>query len=114
MSKDILLSDDEWVKKYNPICGDEGERFYETYVSDSYEDDFEALKKKATELAGGSKKEAFRHVWTRVDGDSGKLILLNGYHMCNRLDYCLTKEPWGKDGLEIKDYNDIYIEVTYE
>lgn len=52
----------------------------------------------------------YRHIWTCVDGESNKLILLNGYHLCNRLYYVVSPEPWGTGEDTDKD---IYIEAEY-
>lgn len=54
--------------------------------------------------------KTYQHIWTLVDGDSGKEILLNGWHRVNRLAYVVCEVPWG-DGL-YADKN-IYIEAKY-
>ena len=38
-------------------------------------------------------------VWTVVEGDSGLLYLVAGYHIVNRLQYVISKRPW-KTGQE--------------
>ena len=52
----------------------------------------------------------YQHVWTVVDGDSGKLCTINGWHYINRIGYMVCKTPWG-NGTE-KD-KDVYIEAKY-
>lgn len=52
----------------------------------------------------------YQHVWTVVDGYSGKLCTINGWHLCNRIGHMICKTPWG-DGTE-KD-KDVYIEAKY-
>jgi transcription elongation factor Elf1 len=97
---------EQWVEKYNPEMEDGQEIFYETYG-----EHFEELRKKASELAEKKGTRPYQHIWSRVDGDNGKLILLNGWHIVNRLDYCITEEPWGNG---INADKNIYIEVKYE
>lgn len=105
---DRLLSIEEWETEFQPIQREdgEGELFYETY--NPYLKD---LKDTARTLAHTSGSEMHQHIWTRVDGDDGRLILLNGWHAVNRIDYCLSLVPWG-DGTS--GDKDVYIEVTYE
>ena len=52
----------------------------------------------------------YQHVWTLVDGDSGKCCLINGWHYCNRLAYVVCETPWG-DGSD--NDSDVYIESKY-
>jgi sulfur transfer protein SufE len=54
--------------------------------------------------------EVHQHIWTVVDGSSGKPCAINGWHMCNRIGYIICKTPWG-DGTE-NDSN-VYIEAKY-
>jgi len=103
---DRLLTLDEWVDEFQPIQGTEGELFFSTYG-----EFIEELKSRADEIAAQHGTREHQHIWTRVDGDSGRLILLNGWHTVNRLDYCLSELPWG-DGTDTD--RDVYIEVTYE
>lgn len=44
-----------------------------------------------------------RRVWTVVEGDSGTLWALNGYHVVNRVYYLVTAEEW-TDADEDVDY----------
>ena len=52
----------------------------------------------------------YQHIWTLVDGDSGKCCLINGWHRCDRLAYVVCEVPWG-DGSD-NDSN-VYIESKY-
>lgn len=54
--------------------------------------------------------EVHQHIWTVVDGDSGKACAINGWHMCNRIAYMVCKTPWG-DGTDAD--KDVYIEAKY-
>ena len=100
-----VLTLEEWEDKYEPVQDIEGvEIFYETYISDGYVRDYQALLDEATRLAGGSELKAHHHIWTRQDGEDGNLVLTNGIHFVNRLDYCLTKKPWAtKENDKSKD-----------
>jgi len=40
------------------------------------------------------------HVWTRIDGDDGRVYIINGWHIVNRIDYVVTEVPC----LEHHDY----------
>lgn len=33
------------------------------------------------------------NVWTLVDGDNGKLYIIQGYHLVNRVNYLITDIP---------------------
>lgn len=52
----------------------------------------------------------YRHIWTAVDGEGSDIILLNGWHACNRLFYIVCETPWGSGEESDKD---IYIEAQY-
>jgi len=54
--------------------------------------------------------EVHQHIWTVVDGSSGKLCTINGCHMCNRIGYMVCETPWG-DGTDSD--KDVYIEAKY-
>lgn len=34
-------------------------------------------------------------IWTVVDCD-GKLMIVAGYHLVNRMNYIISQKPWGK------------------
>ena len=93
-----LIALDAWEEKYSPLDID-GEG-YETFME----------WEEAANLAKTFNKENPQfHMWTRVEGDNGKLIVLNGSRICNRLDCCVTKEPWGNN-----PKGSDYIEVSWE
>ena len=52
----------------------------------------------------------FRHIWTIIDADGDDCILLNGFHIVNRLGYVFCRKPWGYG---TNDDKDIYIEATW-
>lgn len=37
-----------------------------------------------------------RRVWTLVEDDEGELVIVNGYHLVNRVGYFLTAKPAAK------------------
>ena len=105
--KDFYDKLENWEQEFEPIQDKQNntDKIYETYSPH-----FEQLIKDATALAG-SKDNAHYHIWSRVDGENGKLILLNGIRLVNRLDYMLCKNPWKEDP---KDPKYTYIESVYE
>jgi hypothetical protein len=38
-----------------------------------------------------------RMVWTLVEGDSGRLVIVEGYHYVNRVGYFITSRPFLDD-----------------
>jgi len=103
---DGVIKLEEWESKYSPVQNEEG-----------YEMAFETWKEEVDRMLSHidqikpENSKPYQHVWTRVDGDDGKLILLNGWHAVNRLDYFVTELPWGTGEDSDKD---VYIEVKYE
>ena len=105
-----MLSLEDWEDRYDPIQDENGEVWYETYKSDSYERDFDALMNEASRLAGGE-KDAYKYIWTRIDGsEDDNMYLVNGIRFVNRLDYCITNKPWADSD---SSGGDMLIEVLY-
>ena len=113
--KDLYENIEEWVEEFSPLMEfDEDlreEMGQELFFDASESEDMESMAKEMIELYRDGTTKLYQHVWTRVDGESGRLILLNGWHICNRLDYVLCTEPWGS-GKESD--SEVYIEVRYE
>ena len=43
-----------------------------------------------------------RQVWTLVEGDENELIIIDGYHLVNRIGYFITDRPWhGNESIEV-------------
>lgn len=61
---------------------------YETYGADL---------ERILVFANAKSKRMRRMVWTLVEDDDGDLVIVNGYHLCNRLGYFLTAKPAAKD-----------------
>ncbi len=34
------------------------------------------------------------HIWTRIDGEDGKIYNINGWHIVDSIDYIITEIPW--------------------
>ena len=66
-------------KKFQPVIREDGGCLFETY---------------GTDLQRIINTDP-HHVWTLLDCD-GKLYLVNGYHIVNRLNYVITSQPWGE------------------
>ena len=47
-----------------------------------------------------------KRVWTIVEGDSGDLYLVAGFHTVNRLNYVITEKPWVTGEEEILYHSD--------
>ena len=56
------------------------------------------------------RNELFRHIWTIVDAGGDSYILLNGFHIVNRLGYVFCRKPWGYG---TNDDKELYIEATW-
>ncbi len=52
------------------------------------------------------KDQDTHNVWTLVDGDNGEQVIVNGFHLVNRIVYYITENPWtdqqDNDGLWVK------------
>lgn len=70
-----------WVREFKPVLDKEGDpRRFETYDED--------LK----EVVAIAKKTPGK-VWTMVDGDSGRPLICEGFHVVNRIVYFVTEVP---------------------
>lgn len=78
--------------------------YVEKNLNNTHYDDWDDTAKQAA-------SKPYQHIWSIVDGESGKLILLNGYHKVNVLDYLVCKTPWGTGKDSDKD---VYLEIEYE
>ena len=90
----ISLSFEEWEKAFKPITNSitpysafDGLMF-ETYGSDLH-----------YVMAMANRKDHVDRlkVWTLVTGDSDDEVIVDGYHLVNRIGYFITQMP-GKDG----------------
>ena len=56
------------------------------------------------------RNELFRHIWTIVDAGGDNSILLNGFHIVNKLGYVFCRKPWG---YLTNDDKELYIEAKW-
>ena len=89
---------EDWEAKYQPIKNH--------IASEKGEDDdkFETFGKELEYVLSIANTEP-RRVWTLVDGDDGNLYIVDGYHLVNRVNYFITKNPLEGDGfMEVPYY----------
>jgi hypothetical protein len=72
-----------WEEKYQPI-----DNHIDTNAGDKFETYGEEL-----EFVRSIHFTEPNKVWTLIEGDSGNLWIVNGYHFVNRLNYFITKNP---------------------
>lgn len=83
----LQLSYEAWEDKYKPITNhlDPHQGFrYETYGKE-----LEYIKQQPSD-----------RVWTVLDVD-GELVITNGFHHVNRLNYVVTEMPFDADFIEV-------------
>jgi hypothetical protein len=111
-----VISVDDWEDYFEPVQYEENEddkkfsdfqeavKYVEKHIIQKPYDNWNGVDETLC-------NKPYQHIWSIVEGDNGKLILLNGYHKCNVLDYLVCKTPWGTG--EDSDA-DVYLEVKYE
>ena len=72
---------DVFLDRYQPI-----EKYDNEYLFETYGKDLDKVRNTENKF-----------VWTIIDGFNGKLYLIAGYHIINRIGYLLTKKPF-KEG----------------
>ena len=80
-----------WEEKYQPIKNHFSEpqgKFADEFVEDKFETYGEELDY-VLSIADTDPKR----VWTLVEGDDSNLYITSGYHLVNRLNYFITKNP---------------------
>jgi len=87
---------DAWDAKYQPIKN----HFAKKRQGNFIEDKFETYGKELDYVLSIANTEPAR-VWTLVDGDDGNLYIASGYHLVNRVNYFITKNPCE---LEFEEY----------
>lgn len=86
----IKMEMDTWCANYKPIVNlyaenpslDDGEGgiMFETYGGE-------------LDFVRGVAVTNPHHVWTYIDGDDGKTVIVNGFHLVNRIGYLITTKP---------------------
>ena len=96
-----------------PLTIRQHEKFFKPVLKDDETILFDYSEKAtliANVFAHAQGTKTYQHIWTLVDGDSGKSCLINGWHRVNRLAYVVCETPWG-DGSD--NDSDVYIESKY-
>ena len=86
---------DAWETKYQPI---------KNHITGEDDDKFETYGEELDYVRSIADTEP-RRVWTLVDGEDGNLYIVDGYHLVNRVNYFITKEPLEGNG---------FMEVAYD
>jgi hypothetical protein len=74
---------DAWHKKYQPM---------DNHIDTNAYDKFETYGAELDYVLSIANSEPDR-VWTLVEGDDSNLYIVSGYHLVNRLNYFITKNP---------------------
>ena len=82
---------DAWEAKYQPIKNHFSEPQGE-FADEFVEDKFETYGEELDYVLSIANTEPAR-VWTLVEGDDSNLYIVSGYHLVNRLNYFITKNP---------------------
>ena len=85
---------DAWTNKYEPM---------DNHIDTNAGDKFETYGEELEYVRKIHETEPNR-VWTLVEGDSGNLWIVNGYHFVNRLNYFITAKAYE---------NSEYVEIPY-
>lgn len=96
-----------------PLTTRQHENFFKPVVKDDDTilfDFYNEALEQANVFAHALGTKPYQHIWTLVDGDSGKCCIINGWHWCNRLAYVVCEVPWG-DGSD--NDSEVYIESKY-
>ena len=80
-----------WEQKYQPIKNHFSEPQGE-FADEFVEDKFETYGEELDYVLSIADTEPKR-VWTLVEGDDSNLYITSGYHLVNRLNYFITKNP---------------------
>ncbi len=94
-----VISLEDWENYFKPIEENESDKIFPFY-----KDAWEYAEDKFS-------NKPYQHIWSIVNGESGHLILLNGFHKVNVLDYLVCEIPWG---LGEDSDSGVYLEVNYE
>ena len=99
---------EEWEEKYEPVkdANGDGDQYY--HWNEEIQPGWSALVEEVRKYAK-SPEEFHFHVWTMCDNDEGDLVVANRIRYVNRLEYIVTKKPWGNT----ESSEDLYIEIDY-
>ena len=82
---------DAWEAKYQPI---------KNHIDPKAYDKFETYGEELDYVLSIANTEPKR-VWTLVDGDDNNLYIVDGYHLVNRVNYFITKNPFEGEFMEV-------------
>lgn len=82
---------DAWEAKYQPL---------KNHITKNGDDKFETYGAELDYVLSIANSEPAR-VWTLVDGDDGNLYIVDGYHLVNRVNYFITKNPFEGQFMEV-------------
>lgn len=84
-----------FMKKYKPIKNNVVKTScFDGYMFETYGKEIKTLLKMAKKFGKSEGGLNGYHVWTVIDGERNKIIITNGWHVCNRLGYLITKNRW--------------------
>ena len=103
ISKKKALTVKQFDRYFKPLEQDS------TYLIDSSNKAEQIAKEYINEL--NLDTEPYQHIWTVLEGESGNMCTINGYHICNRMGYMVCETPWGSGDI----YEDkwLHIEAKY-
>jgi hypothetical protein len=84
LQEPIILDWSQWTDQYKPI---------KNHFSN--DPDYEMFETYGEELEFVMAQDP-RNIWTYMDADGGSLIV-EGYHLVNRLGYYITEKPWSEN-----------------
>jgi len=99
---DKLISPKEWREAYAPL----------TLKRSPSKVKYMKWENAQREAAFFNKENPQFHIWSRIQAEEkNKRFILNGCRIYNRIDYCVSKEPWGtnvkgNDFIEVNTYED--------
>ena len=82
---------DAWEAKYQPM---------DNHIDTNAGDKFETYGEELDYVLSIANSEPAR-VWTLVDGADGNLYIVDGYHLVNRVNYFVTKNPFEGKFMEV-------------
>jgi hypothetical protein len=85
------LTFEAWEKRFKPTANRiTPNASFDGLMFETYGADLMEVLRIANGYAG---KAGSRKVWTLCEGDEGEPVIVEGYHLCNRLGYFLTEKP---------------------
>lgn len=87
----VRMSFEAWETQFQPIANTTTPNAsYDGLMFETYGADLANVLLVANGYMG---KAGRRKVWTLLEGDDGEPVIVEGYHLCNRIGYFLTAKP---------------------